>query len=102
MSKELAKRVIKRMLENGKRYTAQELSDAAGLQENDRTAPVARKIILGLIEDGNVIGSNSAGYQMLSSGKEIQQYLNALLKRQMGISKRIQAVYDAAQGKGLL
>ena len=99
---ELAKRVIYRMLENGKRYTAMELSDAAGLGEMDSSAPKARKVILELIEDGNVIGSNVKGYQLLTTGKEIQVYLNALLKRQMGISRRIQAVYDAAQAKGLL
>jgi hypothetical protein len=98
----LAKNVIRTMLENGSRYTATELSDAAGLQESDSTAPKARKIILELIEDGFVIGSTAKGYKMLTSGKEIQQYLNALLKRQIGISNRIQAVYDAAQAKGLL
>lgn len=101
MSK-LAKKVITTMLENGKRYTATELSDAAGLQEMDSTAPKARKIIRGLIDDGYVIGSDARGYKMLTTGKEIQQYLNALLKRQIGISNRIQAVYDAAQAKGLL
>jgi hypothetical protein len=99
---DLAKRVIFRMLENGSRYTATELSDAAGLGESDSTAPKARKIILDLINDGNVIGSTAKGYKLLTTGKEIQQYLNALLKRQMGISRRIQAVYDAAQEKGLL
>jgi len=99
---DLAKRVIYRMLENGNRYTATQLSDAAGLQEQDSTAPKARKIILDLINEGNVIGSTAKGYKLLTDGKEIQQYLNALLKRQMGISRRIQAVYDAAQGRGLL
>ena len=98
----LAKRVIYRMLENGNRYTAMELSDAAGLSEMDSSAPKARKVIRELIDDGNVIGSNVKGYKLLTTGKEIQQYLNALLKRQMGISSRIQAVYDAAQAKGLL
>jgi hypothetical protein len=38
----------------------------------------------------------------MTTGKEVQQCLNALLKRTMGINKRIQGIYDAAQAKGIL
>jgi hypothetical protein len=38
----------------------------------------------------------------MTTGKEVQQCLNALLKRTIGINKRIQAIYDAAQAKGIL
>jgi len=100
-----AKDDILNCLFTGKAFTAAELSRAAYLNETSDgsgTFPVARKAIRSLIDDGYVIGSSISGYKMLTTGKEVQVYLNALLKRQMGISARIQAVYDSAQNKGLL
>jgi hypothetical protein len=55
-----------------------------------------------MINDGELIGSNSKGYFIMKDGKEVQQCLNALLKRTIGINKRIQSIYDAAKLKGIL
>lgn len=93
---------IKAHLARGVRTKADELAFIGGVVESDFTSPNTRQIIKELIDDGNVIGSNSRGYKMLTTGKEVQQYLNALLKRQLGISRRIQAVYNSARAKGIL
>ena len=84
------------------RLTAGEIADEVGIYENNDTCPTIRQAIRGLIRDGHVIGSTHGGYKLMTTGKEVQTYLNALLKRQLGISQRIQAVYDSAQSNGLL
>lgn len=82
--------------------TAVELSNYAGVVETDTTCPNTRELIKDLIRDGNLIGANSKGYWIMTTGKEVQQVLNSLLKRQMGISRRIQSIYDAAIKRGIL
>ena len=82
--------------------TAQELANMCTIAETVDSCPNTRDLIRELIADGFLIGSSSTGYKMLTSGKEVQQYLNALLRRQLGISRRIQAVYDAAVKSGVL
>jgi predicted transcriptional regulator len=84
------------------RVTAQEIADKVGIIEMHSTCVGTRGIIRDLIEDGYAIGSNAAGYKLLRTGKDVQSYLNSLLKRQMGISKRIANVYEAAKLDGLL
>jgi hypothetical protein len=82
--------------------TAREIADRVGILEMDGTCPSTRGYIKDLIDTGHCIGSSAKGYSLLSSGKEVQEYLNSLLKRQMGISRRIEAVYKAAVKEGIL
>jgi hypothetical protein len=82
--------------------TANQLARFACINEMSDTCPITRGIIRDLIDDGELIGSTSKGYHIMAEGKEVQQCLNSLLKRQMGISRRIQSIYDAAQAKGIL
>ena len=82
--------------------TAQELAYRAGITETTDTCPITRGLIREMINEGHLIGSNSRGYHIMTSGKEVQQCLNSLLKRTMGINKRIQSIYDAAKAKGIL
>lgn len=102
MTKDQATVYIKAHLARGNRSTAKELAKIGGLIESNDTNPKTRSIIKSLIKGGDVIGSNSNGYKMLTNGKEVQLYLNSLLKRQIGISQRIQDVYNSATGRGLL
>jgi hypothetical protein len=81
---------------------AGDLAQFANISEMSDTCPVTRGIIRDMINDGELIGSNSKGYFIMKDGKEVQQCLNALLKRTIGINKRIQSIYDAAKLKGIL
>lgn len=83
-------------------WTAKELSIVVGISETSDTCPTTRGYIRDLIDDGHVIGSSRDGYKLLQTGKEVQAYLNSLLERQMGISRRIAAVYEAAKINKLL
>ena len=74
----------------------------ADVAETCDTCPATRGLIKELIHEGHLIGSTNDGYMLMSTAKEVQVYLNSLLKRQMGISRRIQAVHDAAQRMGVL
>jgi len=102
MLKKHKKMWINAILRDGARHTAKELSIKACVLESDSTCPRTRSLIKELIIDGKLIGSSKDGYKLMTSGKEVQVYLNSLLKRQMGMSRRIQAVYDAAQKNGIL
>jgi hypothetical protein len=82
--------------------TAGDLADKVGISEMSDTCPTTRGYIRSLIDDGYCIGSSRKGYEMLTSGKEVQKYLNSLLKRQTAISVRIQKVYNAAEADGIL
>jgi hypothetical protein len=84
------------------RMKAQDLAYFAGVPETDTTCPTTRSIIRDLIDDGHVIGATSAGYCLMRTGKEVQNYLNSLLQREMAISARILAVYNAAKKNGVL
>jgi len=86
----------------GAPVTVNYLADVAGINEKNSSCPLTRDIIRLMIDDGVCIGSNSQGYFLITNGKQCQQYLNSLMKRQIGISKRIQAVYDSAIKGGLL
>jgi hypothetical protein len=82
--------------------TAGEIADQVGIAESNDSCPSTRKLIRDLIETGHPIGSTAGGYRLLQTGKEVQRYLNSLLKRQIGISHRIEAVYEAAKREGLI
>jgi hypothetical protein len=86
----------------GSSITAEILASVNNINETSDTCPATRGFIRELIDEGALIGSTSKGYHMMTTGKEVQQCLNALLKRTMGINKRIQSIYDAAQVKGIL
>lgn len=81
---------------------AKDLALQAGIIETDETYPKTRKIIRELIDEGMCIGSNNNGYYIMQSGKEVQVYLNSLLKRQIAISNRIAAVYHSGKEWGLI
>jgi hypothetical protein len=82
---------------------AKTLAAFAGIQELDKqTCPMTRMVIRELIDEGMLIGSTSKGYRLMKTGKEVQQCLNSLLKRTIGINTRIQAIYDAAKKGGIL
>jgi hypothetical protein len=100
--KEANKTCITSRLSDGKYHTANDLAWHAMIKETSDTYPTTRDTIREMIEEGHLIGSTSKGYKLMTSGKEVQQCLNSLLKRQMGISRRIQSIYDAAQAKGIL
>ena len=82
--------------------SAQEIAGWAGITETSDTCPITRGFIREMIEGGELIGSTSKGYYIMTTGKEVQKCLNSLLRRQMGISRRIQSIYGAAQAKGIL
>jgi hypothetical protein len=82
--------------------TAETLAHDNGIDETSDTCPVTRGLIKDMIADGTLIGSTSKGYKLMNTGKEVQQCLNSLLKRTIGINKRIQSIYDAAQAHGIL
>ena len=83
------------------RMTAQEIADRVGIIEMHATCVRTRGIIRELIEDGYPIGSNTMGYRLLTTPKEVQVYLNNLLQRQMALSTRIKNVYEGAKLNGI-
>jgi hypothetical protein len=89
-------------LKNGQTHTAADLAGYCLLIEHSDTFPKTRAVIRELIDEGALIGSTSTGYKLMTTGKEVQQCLNSLLRRQMGISARIQSIYEAAQAQGIL
>ena len=102
--KSIYKNRIQKCLSNGQFYTAENLASWAGLRHSEKsdTYPVTRGLVREMIDEGLLIGSTAKGYKLMDTAKEVQQCLNSLLKRQMGISRRIQSIYDAAQDKGIL
>ena len=82
--------------------TAEAIASVAGIAEVSDTSPTTRGYIRSLIDDGYPIGSTSQGYSLMLSGKEVQEYLNSLLKRQIALSARIQKVYNAARNDGII
>lgn len=58
--------------------------------------PRTRKLILQAMKELNVpIGSTNLGYYLIRSEKEMQEYLNKLMKLQIALSKRIEITYYA-------
>ena len=76
-----------------------EISLALGLSESDPSCPATRKKIWEAIKEGNPIGCNGKGYFIIRSDKEMQSYLNSLMRRQIALSERITDVYRAYYGK---
>ena len=100
---EMNKKAVLSTLKRVKKpMTAFCIANRCGIHENSESCTSTRSIIRDLTADGYAIGSSSAGYKMLRTGKDVQGYLNHLLKRQMGISQRIADVYDAARLEGIL
>jgi hypothetical protein len=100
--KDIFKNRIRMALADGQTHTAKSLGLAAIITETEDTSPRTRALIREMVEDGELIGSSSAGYKNLTTAKEVQKYMNSLMKRQMAVSARILAVYNAAKGKGLV
>jgi hypothetical protein len=98
----LKNRILNLLVNGGEIYPARELADFANINEVSETCPITRDLIRDMIDEGALIGSSSKGYFIMKSAKEVQVCLNGLLKRSMGISRRIQAIYDAAQKNGIL
>jgi hypothetical protein len=81
---------------------AYQVAAAVGLIESDKTYPQTREYIKEIIADGTPIGSCSKGFFLIQTAKEMQAYLNSLMKRQIALSKRITNLYDACKGKGIV
>jgi len=90
---------IKRVLQ-GTSYdrpvTVDEITERIGMFDERRT----RRYILETMKLYNFpIGSDGRGYFRIRTAQEMQRYLNALLKRQIAISERIDVCYDAFHGR---
>jgi hypothetical protein len=101
-TKEVLKTRIRYTLRDMKVHTAKDLAWYALIQEKSDTCPTTRGLVREMIEEGELIGSSAKGYKNMDTGKEVQVCLNSLLARQLGISRRIQSIYDAALAKGIL
>ena len=78
--------------------TVREIADIVGINDSGSCSRT-RKLILLAMKDNNVaIGSNKNGYFLLNTEKEMQEYLNGLMARQIAISKRIEITYYAFHG----
>ena len=102
MENNYIKNGIRARLKDGKEHTAKDLAWYCLVNESNDTCPKIRETVRSMIDDGDLIGSTSQGYKLMTTGKEVQQCLNSLLGRTIGINKRIQSIYDAAQAKGIL
>jgi Cys-tRNA synthase (O-phospho-L-seryl-tRNA:Cys-tRNA synthase) len=72
-----------------------DIADIVGITDSG-SCPRTRKLILSAMKNNNIaIGSNRRGYFILRSEKEMQEYLNELMSRQIAISKRIEITYYA-------
>ena len=104
MSNQASKDLVLKKLQfmHGIPCKAEYLANHSGQCETDDTFPKTRKVVRELIDEGHCIGSNHHGYYIMQSGKEVQSYLNSLLRRQIAISNRIAAVYASGKENGLL
>lgn len=76
------------------------LAGYIGIDENDNSCPRTRSLILEVMEKHmGAYGSDTRGYFPLKSMKQVQKYLNGLMKRQVKISDRIRTVWDAYLAK---
>jgi len=75
-----------------------DIANIVGINDSE-SCPRTRKLILSAMKNNNIaIGSNRKGYFLLRSEKEMQEYLNELMSRQIAISKRIEITYYAFHG----
>lgn len=100
--KEVYKHRIVKSLASGDRKTVKEIANWTRMHESDDSQPRHRALIRDLIGEGYLIGSTGNGYKLMTTAKEVQVYMNSLMKRQIGVSARILSVYNAAKGKGLV
>jgi hypothetical protein len=74
---------------------ARDISELLNITDS-ATCPRTRKLIYNAMKNNGVaIGSCQNGYFIIRTGHEMQRYLNSLLKRQIGITERIDTVYHA-------
>ena len=72
--------------------TAWEIALDLGFRD-DRSV---RKNMLKAMKGSNkAIGADTRGFYLIRNAHEMQRYLNSLLKRQIGITERIDTVYNA-------
>jgi len=75
------------------------LAAIAGIDDKE-SCPKTRKIILEMIEKDKVaIGSNTKGYFLIKTEKEMQKVFNGWMRRQLAMTHRMQALYDAFYSK---
>ena len=80
---------------NAEPMPVRDISELLGIRDGE-TCPQTRKIIYNAMKTYGVpIGSCNKGYFIIRTGHEMQRYLNSLLKRQIGITERIDTVYHA-------
>ena len=100
MTKTELKNVILKRIERASKsdpVTADEIAEYTRMY-GDWTHRKIRLIITELIEEGNPIGSNSAGFFLIRTKDQLQVYLNSLMKKQVALSARILNVYNAFNG----
>jgi hypothetical protein len=89
--------------------TVRDIAAIVGINESDMTFPHTRKLIKSAMKSFSMpIGSYYKGYyrirsahqmQRYRSAHQMQRYMNSLLKRQIGITERIDIVYKAFHGR---
>jgi hypothetical protein len=76
-----------------------DISEIVGINDGE-SCPRTRKLILEAMKEYNVpIGSDNRGYYIINTAHEMQRYLNSLLRRQLGITQRIEIDYNACHGR---
>ena len=82
----------------GSPITVNDIAAIVGITDNG-SCPREDEVNVAAKRNNNVaIGSNRKGYFLLRSEKEMQEYLNGLMSRQIAISKRIEITYYAFHG----
>jgi len=95
MSKEREVLLILADTTNAEPMPVRDISELLNINDGE-TCPQTRKIIYNAMKNHDVaIGSCNKGYFILRTEHEMQRYLNSLLKRQIGITERIDTVYHA-------
>jgi hypothetical protein len=80
--------------------TVRDIAAIVGINESDMTFPHTRKLIKSAMKSFSMpIGSYYKGYYRIRSAHQMQRYMNSLLKRQIGITERIDIVYKAFHGR---
>jgi len=82
----------------GEWITSVEIAKATGYKVGNSQPEVRKAITLLLELDNEPIISGHAGYKLAQSEEEIQTYINELVQRQFGLTRRIEALRNIIQG----
>lgn len=100
---EQAARILFDHVGSDNRITSRELSDRLGNLDHLDSTPETRTIIRGLVNEyGLPVVSSTKGYFMVSNQEELEQYIDDLNSRIMGIEKRRDSLLSAVTENGLV